>query len=130
MGWTHLAQVLVQQGRYVEAEEIFLDVIDRSKYKAGAREEGEHPDQIMAMWYAAECYRLQGKYGEARRICDDISKSLASIGGGLHPFAQRLEAKQEELRLAGEPHQASTATQGMDSQPTDPEPTIVRHQTI
>ena len=117
MGWTHLAQVLVQQGRYKEAEEIFLDVIDRSKYKAGAREEGEHPDQIMAMWYAAECYRLQGKYGEARRICEDISKSLASIGGGLHPFAQRLQAKQEELRRADEPHQASTATQGIDSQP-------------
>lgn len=98
MGWTHLAQVLVRQKRYLDAEEIFSNVIERSKYKFGAREEGEHPDHIMATWYAAECYKLQGKYKQALQLCDEISKSLSSIGGRQHPFAMRLANKQDELR--------------------------------
>ena len=72
IGWTNLAQVLVRQKRYAEAGGIFLDVIDWSKFQAGAREEGEHSDQTITMWYAVECYRLQGKYEEAKQMCEDV----------------------------------------------------------
>ena len=103
MGWTHLATVLMRQERYTDAEKIFLDVIDRSLYNSGAREEGDHPDRIFAEWCCVECYRLQGRYAEALKQCDDILESLLKMPyGELHPLAHRVKQKQEVLRAAGE----------------------------
>ena len=103
MGWTHLATVLVRQERYTDAEKIYLDVIDKSLYNSGAREEGDHPDRIFAEWCCVECYRLQGRYADALKLCDDILNALLKMPyGELHPLAHRVKAKQEILRAAEE----------------------------
>ena len=98
LGNTHLARVLVRQQRYAEAEEILLDVMELSRYKAGAREEGDHPDRLMAMWYTVECYQLQGKFAGAIQLCEEILESLRILGGGQHPLAMQAKERLYELR--------------------------------
>ena len=96
---THLARVLVRQKRYPEAEEILLDIMDLGKYKAGAREEGDHPDRLMAIWYTVECYQLQGKVEGAIQLCTEIVDSLQKMPkGGQHPLAMQAKEKRSELR--------------------------------
>ena len=120
-GKTHLAQVLVRQKRYDEAEEIFKDVIQRSRYEAGTREEGEHPDQIMAMWYAAQLHQLCGKFEEALHLLEIVSSSLSLIGGTLHPFAKKLQDKMEDLRCAISQKSARSNSDFRSSQEIQPE---------
>jgi len=97
----HLAQVLVRQGRYHEAEEIFINVVQPQHYKSAARDDGEHPDRILALWYLLNCYQLQGKIEHAIRTCDDLVECVNTIGGQgygkSHVFAKRLAAKRDEL---------------------------------
>lgn len=101
MGETHLAHVLVRQKRYDEAEEIFLDVIQRHRYGSAARDDGEHPDRIFAMRYLLMCYEEHGKFREALNMCDQIQEAISTIGGQglglLHPIAKWLEAVREDL---------------------------------
>ena len=97
-GRTHLANMLVRQGRYTEAEEIYLDVMERSKYKDGAREEGEHPDRFSAMWCTVQCYKHQEKFDEALELCGEIAERLDAIGGGRHPLAGKAKHMEDELR--------------------------------
>lgn len=101
-GTAHLAQVLVRQGRLDEAEDMFTDVIQRQRYESSARDDGEHPDRIGAMWYLLECYQSHGKIGDAVRVCEDLMTAVRTIGGQglglLHPFAQKLQERREELK--------------------------------
>jgi hypothetical protein len=86
----HLARVFVRQGRYYEAEEIFINVVQPQHYKSAARDDGEHPDRILALWYLLNCYQLQGKIEHAIRTCGQgYWKS--------HVFVKRLAAKRDEL---------------------------------
>lgn len=105
MGKTHLAHVLVRQKRYDEAEELFLDVIQRHRYGSAARDDGEHPDRIFAMRYLLMCYKEQEKFEEAINMCDQIKEAISTIGGQglglLHPIAKWLEAVREELLQQG-----------------------------
>lgn len=101
MGKTHLAQVLVRQKRYDEAEDMFLDVIQRHRYGSAARDDGEHPDRIFGMRYLLMCYKEHGKLEDALIICDQIQEAISTIGGQglglLHPIANWLEAIREDL---------------------------------
>lgn len=101
MGKTHLAQVLVRQKRYDEAEDMFLDVIQRHRYGSAAREDGEHPDRIFGMRYLLMCYKEHGKLEDALIICGQIQEAISTIGGQglglLHPIANWLEAIREDL---------------------------------
>ena len=103
-GRVHFAQVLVRQGRYSEAEKIFTNVIQRQRYATAARDDGEHPDRILAMYYLLECYQLQRKIEDAIRICNELSEGVRTIGGqglgSVHPFAQQLLDKRSELEAA------------------------------
>lgn len=95
-GKAQLAQILVSQRRYNEAESIFIDVIQRHRYQNGAQN-GEHLDRIMAMWYLLQCYQKQGKVEDAIHVCDEISEGLNTLGAHLHPFYKRIVDKQKEL---------------------------------
>lgn len=101
MGKTHLAQVLVRQKRYQEAEDMLLDIIQRHRYGSAARDDGEHPDRIFAMRYLLNCYMAHEKFRDALDICDQIQEAIRTIGGqglGLvHPIAKWLEAMREDL---------------------------------
>lgn len=101
MGKTHLAQVLVRQKRYDEAEDMFLDIIQRHRYGSAARDDGEHPDRIFAMRYLLMCYTEHGKLRDALDMCDQIQEAISTIGGQglglLHPIAKWLEAMRKML---------------------------------
>lgn len=95
-GKAQLAQILVSQKRYSEAENIFIDVIQRHRYRNGAQD-GEHADRIIAMWYLLQCYQKQDKVEDAIRMCDEISEGLNILGAHLHPFYKRILDKRKDL---------------------------------
>ena len=94
----HLANTLIQIQRYSDAEKILQDVMDPANYKTGAREEGDHPDRLQAMWFAVECYTIQGKFEEGIRRCEEIADTLQAFGGGQHPFAEKARKRKDQLR--------------------------------
>ncbi|KAI0399143.1 hypothetical protein F4802DRAFT_603270 [Xylaria palmicola] len=103
-GKTHYAQVLVNQGRLAEAEEMFRTVVNKPQYRRSTDEDGEHPDRLIALWYLTGCLEKQGKFREALDVCRGLMRSLAEIGGeGLgvkHKFATMVQdeiTKVEEL---------------------------------
>ena len=123
MGKTHLAQILVRKKQYHEAEEIFRDVIQGSRYEAGTREEGVHPDHILAMWYAVQLYQLRGNFDEAMRLLEMALDSLSIIGGTSHPIAKTMQDKMEDLRWAIHQKDAllkSNSTNGQDTEAEEP----------
>ena len=98
---THLAQILVRQSRFDEAEDMFTDVVQRQRYEASARDDGEHPDRIGALWFLTRCYQAHGKIDDALRVCKELVEAVSTIGGQglglLHPFAKKLRQRCEEL---------------------------------
>ncbi|KAL8687995.1 MAG: hypothetical protein Q9218_005981 [Villophora microphyllina] len=102
-GTTHLAQVLARQGRFEEAEKMFNEVIQRHRYASSARDDGEHPDRIGAMWFLINCYQSHGKIDDAIHIGNELVEAISTIGGEglglLHPFAKRLQTRLDELNL-------------------------------
>lgn len=101
-GQAHLGNVLVRKGKLDDAEALFLDVIQRQRYESSARDDGEHPDRIAALFYLLRCNQKQGKIGDAMRVCEELVEAVSTIGGQglglLHPFAKQLEEKREELK--------------------------------
>lgn len=101
-GKTHYAQVLVQLGRYEEAEEMFHAVERKPQYRNATDEDGEHPDRIIALWYLTGCLEKQGKFQEALQVCEGLMKSLQEIGGGgrgtRHKFAAILREEIDKLK--------------------------------
>ena len=101
-GKTHYAQVLVQLGRYEEAEGMFNVVKQKSLYAKATDEDGEHPDRIIALWYLTGCLEKQGKYREALLVCEELWRSLQEIGGEgrgkRHKFATMLREETDKLK--------------------------------
>ena len=141
-GRGHLANVLVRQERYAEAEAIFKDVMKRAKYAAGAREDGDHPDRMGAMLYLAQCYQQQGKFQEGIQLCEEISQGIEAMGkiAMEHPFLKKAKEKQQELRQLAfgrttppSPQPAATEdNKGSERAGVNVGPglTMIRHQTI
>ena len=98
LGRAQLGKVLVRQRRYSEAEKVLEDVTKPSRYEASAREGGEHPDRLFAIWYTVECYQLQGKIQGAIELCTTILQGLRTLGGEQHPLARLVEKRLLELR--------------------------------
>ena len=124
LGRFYLAQIVCQQNRWNEAERILVDLVDKKRYEASVREDGEHIDRIQSMWLLLKCYQEQGKIQDAIRIGDEIAEGVQNIGGeGLgpqHVFAKRLVDKRTEL-LAAREHPATSPEPGVPSH--DPIPT-------
>ncbi|KAL8942226.1 MAG: hypothetical protein Q9211_001493 [Gyalolechia sp. 1 TL-2023] len=101
-GQTHLANVLVRKGRLDDAETLFLDAIKRQRYESSARDDGEHPDRIVALFRLLRCNQAQGKIGDAMRVCEELMQAVSTIGGQglglLHPFAKLVQVKRDELK--------------------------------
>jgi len=103
-GKVQFAQVLVRQKRYDEAEEVFTKVIERQRYVSAAREDGDHPDRIFALWHLVQCYELHGKIDDAISKVAELEQAIKTIGGQglgeLHPFAKKLQRKRTQLEAA------------------------------
>lgn len=80
------------------------DVVQRQRYASAARDDGEHPDRIQAMFYLLNCYQLQGKMEEVSRIHDELSQAIDKLrwegSGSHHVLTQRLLEKRFELEAA------------------------------
>ncbi|CZR65421.1 uncharacterized protein PAC_15321 [Phialocephala subalpina] len=100
-GKVRFAQVLMKQGKFEEAEEVFVKVVEKQRYASAARTDGDHPDRILALWYLVLCYESHGRIEDALVRVDELDRVVATIGGEglgrLHPFQKRLDAKREEL---------------------------------
>lgn len=102
-GKIHYAQVLVNQGRYEEAEEMFHMITAKPQYRQFTDDEGgEHPDRLVALWYLTGCLEKQGKFRKALEICQGLEQSLKDIGGrGLgvrHKFAAMVQEEITKIR--------------------------------
>ena len=60
----HLASTYRDQGRWNEAEQLQVQVMDMSKKLLGP----EHPDSLNSMGNLANTYRYQGKWNEAEQL--------------------------------------------------------------
>ena len=60
----NLASTYQKQGRWNEAEQLFVQVIDITKKVLGA----EHPDTLTSMANLASTYRNQGRWNEAEQL--------------------------------------------------------------
>ena len=98
----HYARILVELGRYKEAEERLRGLAQKSQYRKVSDEDGDHPDRLAALWFLVRCFEKQGMTQEALDICEDLEVALREIGGnGLgkgHKFASRLQDRIVELR--------------------------------
>ena len=96
----YLARIISRQARYAEAETVLKDVIQRHHYQSSGRDDGEHPDRLMAMWFLANCYDEQGQIENAVSVCKDIEHGLIALGGQNHPFAEKVRNRKLELETA------------------------------
>ena len=105
-GKLHLGQILIRQGRVLEAIESLSDVADGFKQVASANK-GEHPDRVSALHYLSTCYKMLGNFEKAKKTCEEAIQGLAAIGGQAHPYMKQLESILEDLqRLATAPQAA------------------------
>lgn len=103
-GKAYLARILARQKKYLEAEDMLMGVIERQKHATAARDDGEHPDQYLAMYFLLEWYQVHGRIDDAIRVADELFEGLSRIGGQglglLHPFANKLLATRADLQAA------------------------------
>ncbi|KAI0388617.1 hypothetical protein F5Y17DRAFT_191065, partial [Xylariaceae sp. FL0594] len=76
------ALTLVTDGRYNEAEELFVQVMETRKRVLGA----EHPDTLASMANLASTYSNQGRWKEAEELEVQVIKTIKRVLGAEHPF--------------------------------------------
>ncbi|RFU23738.1 hypothetical protein B7463_g12601, partial [Scytalidium lignicola] len=103
------AEVLTRLGRFVEAESIFYELIDKKPYSRLVDADNDHPDRLTNLWLMSKCLEEQGKLQEALKICEEFLTGLATIGGNglgmrhkiLPKMQERIARFQEAVRQAG-----------------------------
>ena len=101
IGLAHLSGILVKQGRYQDAEDVYIDVIRRHRYESAAKADGELPRRILTMSALVTCFQAHGKYEDTLKVWRDVMDALSAIGGsdlGLkHPFTSHVREKGKGL---------------------------------
>ncbi|KAK7177352.1 Kinesin light chain 5 [Paraphaeosphaeria sporulosa] len=75
------AMALYSDGRYEEAEEMFVQVIETRKTVLGE----EHPDTLTSMANLASTYRIQGRWKEAEELEVQVMETFKRVLGEEHP---------------------------------------------
>ena len=96
MGRGFLANVLVVEKAYAEAEEEFKDIAEQQRRIQGARN-GTHRDRLITLQRMVDCYEIQGRLKEAVECCDTIITELDGLGGQEHPWRRQIVGKRERL---------------------------------
>ena len=76
-----MASTYRHQGRWAEAEKLFVQVMETSKTVLGP----EHLDTLRSMAYLAATYRGQGRLTEAEKLGVQIVKTCKTVLGPEHP---------------------------------------------
>jgi tetratricopeptide (TPR) repeat protein len=83
--WLHLAfksaNALLSDGRYNEAEELFVQVMETFKRVLGE----EHPSTMSSMANLASTYRNQGRWKEAKELEMQVMETRKRVLGEEHP---------------------------------------------
>jgi len=79
---TQHAKIMMQQGRYCEAEALLLDVSQPSKYKT-ASSMGDHPDRWDALWTLVKYYQIQGQIAASIATCNVLAEAVRAIQEGM-----------------------------------------------
>ncbi len=80
-GWSVIALIYHDEGRWREAEELELQVMETMKRVLGE----EHPDTLISMGNLAATYRNQGRWKEAEELEMQVMKMRKRILGEEHP---------------------------------------------
>jgi Tetratricopeptide repeat len=105
-GKNELARVLIKQKRYLEAEDILLEISRPEKYCKTATATGDHPDRCDALWTLLDCYHKQDKIENGLRTCDELEAVIIAIRRGRKSigisttFWQMIQDKRGELEKA------------------------------
>jgi hypothetical protein len=75
------AITLYSDGRYKEAEKLYVEVMQTRKRVLG----DEHPDTLTSMASLAATYRNQGRWGEAKKLQVEVMQTIKRVLGDQHP---------------------------------------------
>jgi len=78
---SNVATYLWHQGRWSEAEELVVQVLETSKRMLGV----EHPDTLTSMANLASTYQEQGRWTEAEKLEVDVLETSTRVLGVEHP---------------------------------------------
>ncbi|KAI2833277.1 hypothetical protein CBS133816_642 [Aspergillus niger] len=95
MGKVILGTILINQSKFAEADSTLLDAMERLRHLASYRGDF-HPDRLGAMIELARSYKLQGRFDESIRYCDEAIEGLKQISVTQHPLERKLRAQKEE----------------------------------
>ncbi|KAK3318124.1 hypothetical protein B0H66DRAFT_225887 [Apodospora peruviana] len=102
MGTMHgrqvLAGILIEQGRYAEAESILVRVTEGQKRIPSPRGD-VHPDRLGSLIELCRCSFLMGKINRAIEICDEAIHGFESIDAQDHPLARDLRTARVEMEM-------------------------------
>jgi len=79
--WTNLGSVLYEEGKWNEAEELQVKVMEARSRVLGE----EHPDTLTAMANLASTYRNQGRWKEAEELEVKVMEASSRVLGEEHP---------------------------------------------
>jgi tetratricopeptide (TPR) repeat protein len=86
--WSVVGRVLWEEGRWNEAAELYVKVLEASRRVLGE----EHPDTISAMANLAVTYRDQGRWKEAEELQVKVVEASRRVVGEEHPDTIRAMA--------------------------------------
>ncbi|KAK0639860.1 hypothetical protein B0T16DRAFT_463496 [Cercophora newfieldiana] len=78
---TTLGRVYYDEGRWAEAEKLFVQVMETRKTKLGA----DHPDTLRSMANLTSTYRNQGRWSEAEELEVQVIETFKTKLGADHP---------------------------------------------
>ena len=94
-GKLHYGRILTYAKRYIEAEKLLLEVIDKhDKFRKG------HPDRVLAIGSLIKCRNLMGKQSETAELLEEAKEHTRFIFGEDHPWMKYLS---DPATLAEEP---------------------------
>lgn len=98
-----LGCVLIQQGRYVEAEEVFIHVVESQK-RLEIRRGDYHPERLASLIQLAKAVFHQGRVEDSIRICEETIEGLEIISKAPHPLrAGMIRARDQMVPLLKSP---------------------------
>jgi hypothetical protein len=77
----NLASTYQNQGRWEEAEELKVQVMETRKTKLGA----DHPSTLTSMHNLAITWKYQGRHIDALALMEDCAQARQRVLGAIHP---------------------------------------------
>jgi hypothetical protein len=104
----NLASTYQNQGRWNEAEQLELEVMESRKKKLGP----EHPDTLTSMANLAFTWKSQGRSNDALALMTKCVESCKVVLGLDHPDTKSSSQTLEEWRQAQQPRLTESPTAG------------------